>query len=142
MSKAYISAALRQKITLNAHNRCGYCQTQALVTGQPLQIDHITPESAGGSSDEANLWLACVPCNQRKGTSTHALDPISLQNVPLFNPAQQIWDEHFEWVENSTKMQGLTPTGRATIEALKLNRPLLVTSRKRWVMAGWHPPLE
>lgn len=30
--------------------------------------------------------------------------------------------------------------GRATVNALHLNRPLLVAARRAWVKAGWHPP--
>jgi len=39
-----------------------------------------------------------------------------------------------------TEIIGLTPCGRATISALKLNSNLAVTVRKNWVTAGWHPP--
>lgn len=140
MSKTYIPEALRQKIIERAGNRCGYCQTQAEVIGQPMQIDHIIPEAAGGETVEENLWLACVPCNQYKGISTTALDPQSGQTVPLFNPSTQVWNEHFYWSEDGTEVVGLTPTGRATIYALQLNRSLIVKTRKRWVIAGWHPP--
>ncbi len=142
MSKSYIPTALRQQVSERAKNRCGYCQTQAEVTGQPLQIDHIVPEAAGGKTEADNLWLACVSCNQRKAYRVHAADSQSGQLVPLFNPATEIWSDHFRWSQDSTKMVGLTATGRATIAALHLNRPLLVKSRKRWVLAGWHPPKE
>jgi hypothetical protein len=50
------------------------------------------------------------------------------------------WNEHFEWVENGTKLRGRTPTGRATVQALDLNDPTLVVTRDLWVVAGWHPP--
>lgn len=140
MSKTYVPETLRQEITERARNRCGYCQTQAEVIGQPMQIDHIIPETAGGQTVRGNLWLACVACNQRKSVRTNALDTQTGQTVLLFNPATQDWNEHFRWSDDGTEMVGLTPTGRATIEALQLNRSLLVKSRKRWVLAGWHPP--
>ncbi|MFH8490689.1 RNA-guided endonuclease IscB [Streptomyces longisporoflavus] len=44
---------------------CGYCG----ATGVPLNIDHIHPVSRGGSSRLSNLELACVPCNQAKGST-------------------------------------------------------------------------
>lgn len=44
------------------------------------------------------------------------------------------------WTDDSTHLTGRTSTGRATIEALRLNRPLVVRARQRWVSAGWHPP--
>jgi hypothetical protein len=52
----------------------------------------------------------------------------------------QPWIEHFMWNDNGTQIPGLTPVGRATVVALQLNRPLLVGARRRWVLAGWHPP--
>lgn len=142
MSKSYIPVALRQQIVERAKNCCGYCQTQAEVIGQPLQVDHIIPEAAGGKTEIANLWLACVPCNQRKAYRTHAHDPQSGQIAPLFNPATERWSSHFRWSEDGAEMIGLTATGRATIAALQLNRSLLAKSRKRWVAAGWHPPQD
>ena len=50
------------------------------------------------------------------------------------------WTEHFTWSENGTRIQGKTPTGRATVLALKMNNPTVVFARRRWVSAGWHPP--
>jgi len=46
--------------------RCAYCS----ATGVPLQIEHITPKSRGGSNRVSNLTLACEPCNRAKGTQT------------------------------------------------------------------------
>jgi hypothetical protein len=48
--------------------KCVYCQ-QANV---PLQIEHITPKSRGGSNRVSNLTLACEPCNLDKGNKTAA----------------------------------------------------------------------
>jgi hypothetical protein len=140
VSQTYIPTALRQTITDRARNRCGYCQVQAEVIGQDMQIDHIIPEAEGGETEEANLWLACVSCNQRKAVRTRVLDFQTGELVPLFNPVAQLWYDHFRWSEDGTEMVGLTPTGRATIDALQLNRNLLLKSRKRWVLAGFHPP--
>jgi hypothetical protein len=60
--------------------------------------------------------------------------------VRLFNPRRQRWLEHFTWTPEGDLVIGLTPTGRATIVALQLNRPTLVRARRLWVVAGWHPP--
>lgn len=55
MSKSYISKPLRQRISLQAQQRCGYCLTQESVVGTPMEIDHIIPESLGGETEETNL---------------------------------------------------------------------------------------
>ena len=106
----------------------------------PMTIEHIIPLVAGGTSDEENLWLSCPICNGHKGMQTHYPDPESKQIVPLFNPRQQIWSEHFAWSEEGTQVLGITETGRATVEALALNSELRVRSREIWVKAGYHPP--
>ena len=50
---------------------CAYCD----ATGVPLDIEHVRPRSRGGSDRMSNLVLACVPCNQAKGS--HARRTIS-----------------------------------------------------------------
>ena len=69
-----------------------------------------------------------------------AIDVETETAVRLFHPLQQRWADHFRWDESGIYMVGLTPVGRVTIAALKLNRPQLVESRGYWVLAGWHPP--
>ncbi|MFF5479008.1 RNA-guided endonuclease IscB [Streptomyces sp. NPDC012935] len=46
------------------NNACAYCD----ATGVPLNIEHLRPRSRGGSNRISNLVLACVPCNEAKGT--------------------------------------------------------------------------
>lgn len=140
MSRAHIPATVRDRVAEVARYRCGYCQTQQVVVGIPLQIEHIIPLAAGGTSDEDNLWLACSVCNNYKGTQTHAPDSETKEQVPLFNPRMQPWTDHFAWSDDGVEIIGLTPTGRATVPALKLDQPFMRRARRRWVLAGWHPP--
>lgn len=140
MTSFYISMPMRQYIAERARYRCGYCQTQEIVIGMPLQVEHIIPLAAGGTSDESNLWLACAPCNGYKRVQTHALDPETHKEVPLFNPCTQNWSEHFRWSEDGMYIIGVTSQGRATVVALKMNRPMICHARQRWVAVGWHPP--
>ena len=59
MSKAYIPVAVRRAVAAAAQHRCGYCLTQTLITGVAMQIDHIIPESRGGSSGNQIFgWFA------------------------------------------------------------------------------------
>ncbi len=52
------------------------------------------------------------------------------------------WSEHFEWSADKLLMVGITPTGRATVKALKLNRPEVVNLRRLTLLTGEHPPLD
>ena len=142
MSSAYISAALRRRITEAARHRCGYCLRTEELLGMFLTLDHIIPQAAGGPTTEENLWLACPSCNQFKGTQTHALDSQTGERAPLFNPRNQVWHEHFAWTENGTEILGKTPCGRATVIALRMNDMEIVVARRLWVSVGWWPPQD
>lgn len=142
MSKTYISKALRERVAEQAKHRCGYCLTQEEISGAPMEVDHIIPEAAGGKTEEENLWLACKMCNDYKGDRLVALDEQTGEIVTLFHPRQQRWKDHFAWSVQEDEIIGLTPTGRAKVAALNLNRFLLVRACRRWVAAGWHPPKE
>jgi hypothetical protein len=133
-------ARLRHIIANQAQHRCGYCQTQEVVSGIPLTLEHIVPKAKGGADVEANLWLSCRLCNETKGIQTEAVDPQTGVTAPLFNPRAQVWTEHFVWDEQGTHIIGVTPVGRATVSALDLNSELRVRARAIWVEAGRHPP--
>lgn len=140
MSRDYVPRGLRDLVARTARHRCGYCLTREAVVGTPMVIDHIVPESLGGPTEEANLWLACPLCNSHKGDRITVLDVNTGEIVRLFNPRQQTWVEHFAWTSEGDRIVGRTPIGRATVIALQLNRPSLVRARKAWVSVGWHPP--
>lgn len=57
---------VREYLLEKWHRTCAYCQK----TGVPLQIEHIIAKARGGSDRVSNLTLACVSCNQKKGTQT------------------------------------------------------------------------
>ncbi|MBC6473749.1 MAG: hypothetical protein GDA48_13800 [Hormoscilla sp. GM102CHS1] len=69
-------------------------------------------------------------------------DPQTGEEIALFNPRKQNWTEHFNWSEDLIQLIGQTPCGRATIEALALNRPGVVNLRQLLLLAGLHPPDE
>ncbi len=142
MSRTYIPKALRDSVSVAARHRCGYCLSAEAIVGMPMEFDHLIPEALGGLTVEDNLWLACSLCNDHKNDRIAALDPITGELVRLFNPRQQVWKEHFSWSQEGDQIIGLTPSGRATVVALNLNRPILVLARRAWVSVGWHPPLD
>jgi hypothetical protein len=142
MRKAHVPASVRRSIAEQARHRCGYCLTPEALSGAAMEVEHILPEAMGGETVEENLWLSCRRCNGSKGARTHAMDPVTADAVPLYNPRTQPWPDHFEWSPDGTHILGKTLTGRATIEALRMNDPLIVAARERWVRGGWWPPEE
>ena len=140
MTSVYIPRALRRRVAEQARYRCGYCLSREEIIGMPLEIDHLIPRSKGGPTNEENLWLCCSFCNEYKGSRIVAENPESGHSVRLFNPRRQNWSDHFSWSRDGVLIIGSTATGRATVEALRLNRPHLIRARRAWVRVGWHPP--
>ena len=135
-----ISDELRDRIRTQARDRCGYCQSSQRYVFGPLEIDHLSPASRGGTDDEENLWLAWRMCNGFKSDHTQGHDPLTGEEVPLFNPRNEQWGKHFVWSEDGSQVIGITPYGRATVVTLQLNNVIAVMVRREWVAAGWHPP--
>lgn len=59
---------VREYVLEKWHRTCAYCG----VEGVRLEVEHIVPKIRGGSDRAGNLTLACVPCNQKKGSQTAA----------------------------------------------------------------------
>jgi HNH endonuclease len=141
MPREYLSAEVEQRVRAAARHRCGYCLSPQRLVMARLEIEHIIPIARGGTSDESNLWLSCPLCNRAKGDRIAAMDPDTRAEVSLFDPRTQRWSEHFRWTADGLRVNGLTPTGRATVAALHLaDDPDAITVRGFWVLAGWHPP--
>lgn len=139
-SRKKIPDRIRRQVAERADHRCNYCRSPERA-GVPMVMDHIIPLAAGGSSDIENLCLACYRCNEFKGAKLTALDPLTDNDVPLFNPNLQSWPDHFAWSKDGLHAVGLTACGRATVEALHLNAERLSQARQIWILVGLHPPL-
>ncbi len=59
---------VREYLLEKWQRKCAYCEAKDV----PLEIEHITPKSKGGSNRVSNLTLACHECNQKKGNQTAA----------------------------------------------------------------------
>lgn len=140
MSKTRVGRRLRDQVLADAGGRCGYCRSSEEITGSALEIEHLIPEALGGPTQRDNLWASRRQCNALKHDRVDGIDSMTARMAPLFNPRLERWVDHFEWRDAGAIIAGRTPTGRATVAALDLNRPLLVRARRRWVQAGWHPP--
>lgn len=115
-----MTEAIREMVRQRAGHRCEYCRLhQDHSPLAALHIEHIRPRKHGGADDPANLCLACIDCNLRKGTNLTGIDPESGAVTLLFHPRTQRWEEHFELL--GIHVMGKTATGRATIETLALN---------------------
>jgi hypothetical protein len=135
-----LPAAVRRRVRERAGGLCEYCLTFSDLTGHAFTVDHIIPQSRRGTSELDNLCLCCFWCNDYKQARTEGHDPRTGRPAPLFNPRRDAWDDHFRWSPTFTRIIGRTATGRATVQALRLNRPNLVRARRFWAKHDLHPP--
>jgi hypothetical protein len=140
--KVYIPNSLRVTIATDFQKRCAYCQSPQDLIGSLFEIDHIIPVSKGGDTTRDNLCWCCLLCNRYKHNQTNAKDPLTLKSVLLFHPRRQKWTRHFTWNEKLTHIIARTRSGRATIEAMKLNNDIIVPMRQIWVTIGRHPAIQ
>jgi 5-methylcytosine-specific restriction endonuclease McrA len=140
MPEKRVTARQRQIVAERARHCCEYCRSQVRFATQLFSVEHIQPRSRGGKTTLDNLALACQGCNGHKYTKTEGNDPVTAEMVPLYNPRQQHWDDHFRWNEDFSLIVGISPVGRATVEILKLNRENLINLRQVLYAMGEHPP--
>ena len=131
---------LREFVFNRANGLCEYCKSPANISPQAFAIEHIIPISKDGKTIPENLALSCQGCNNYKYNKTTAIDWISNEKVILFNPRKHKWNVHFAWSNELIELIGLTAIGRATIDALKLNRNELQNLRHLLATARKHPP--
>ena len=131
--------AIKRLVAQRAGFCCEYCLSQEAYSTERFSVEHIIPRAAGGTDNPENLAMSCQGCNNRKAIAVECLDPLTLLWVPLYGPRRHRWDEHFAWIEESVFVVGLTPTGRATVDRLQLNRLGVVNLRQVLRLAGKHP---
>jgi hypothetical protein len=139
-----VSPATRRLVRERARRRCEYCHADERWQFVRFTLDHVLPQSAGGSDEVDNLALACRNCNERRGNRLEGRDPETQAVVSLFNPRRDLWAEHFAWDATRLRIVGRTPRGRATVEILDLNDDrhdgTVIRIRARDVSDGYHPP--
>ena len=140
MARAYIPVNLKRLVIDRSQNNCEYCKFPMQFSLDSMEIDHIFPVSRGGKTIAENLAFACHGCNQYKRNCCEGFDSVSMAEVPLYNPREMVWKDHFSWSEDMTLVIGRTPTGRVSVDLLKLNRSGAVNLRRGLTVSGDHPP--
>ncbi|WP_437311028.1 HNH endonuclease [Sorangium sp. So ce388] len=138
MSRDSVPAALQRRVRDRSADRCEYCRLSQAGQEATFHVDHIQPRHEGGLTTVENLALACVSCSLRKGARTHGKDPATGDPASLFHPRWARWEDHFD-VTGELLIAGKTPTGRATVELLRMNRPLVVEIRREEALRGRFP---
>jgi HNH endonuclease len=129
----------RDFVAHRARGCCEYCQILHDFTPDTFELEHIIPLIENGTNALSNIAFSCGGCNNRKSFKTFAIDPISGENVRLFNPRIDNWTRHFGWQNDYSIVEGITAIGRVTVEQLALNRHGLINLRKALFAFGVHP---
>lgn len=132
-----METALQQAVRNRAKHRCEYCRFPEAFAEAPFHVDHVIARQHGGGHELENRALACCFCNRFKGPNLSGVDPASGQVARLFDPRENNWAEHFGW--NGPQLVGRTAIGRATIQALRLNRTDAVAVRQLMIQEGKYP---
>jgi len=140
--RSKIPQVMQEQVRQRANFLCEYCHASERWQYVQFTVDHFMPITLGGADDIDNLALACFHCNRRKSNHLTAVDPLSARETALFNPRRDRWQDHFIWSVDGLMMLGLTPTGRATVEALLLNRDRIMNIRAADRDIGRHPPVD
>ena len=140
MANDPIPPKLRAAVIKRARGLCEYCRSRSSHSPGPFVVDHIIPKVRGGKTTLGNLALACSGCNGRKHAKVNGTDPLTGKSARLFHPRRQPWPDHFAWSGDDKLIIGLTAIGRATVEALQLNREELINLRAAFRILKLHPP--
>jgi 5-methylcytosine-specific restriction endonuclease McrA len=103
-----VNEATRKLVRERAKYLCEYCHSSEDASAAQFAIDHIIPQSLGGSDEPDNLALACQRCNGYRYNFTTGIDPQTQKIIPLFNPRQQNWSDHFIWTVDGLRITGIT----------------------------------
>lgn len=115
------------------------------------QLNHAAGERSltqAEAAQQGHCWMritspCCVAPRRWRSWPNEAMkSPIAPRSRPAPMTSLSIPRALREQVKQraDTRIIGITPCGRATVEALRLNHLLAVSARTVWARSGYHPP--
>jgi putative hemolysin len=130
-----MDAGTRRQVRQRAGERCEYCRLPDSADEWPFHVDHIIARVHGGTNDLSNLSWSCTQCNLHKSSNIASVDAESGHRVDLFHPRSDVWSDHFV-IQSDGRIDGLTPTGRATARLLDMNGSPQLELRRELIDLG------
>jgi hypothetical protein len=137
MSITYVNVELRQLVQTRAEQLCEYCLIAEEDTCLGCEVDHVISEKHGGPTSEQNLAMACVFCNQAKGSDVGSIFWDTGTFVRFFNPRVDRWSEHFHL--KGYRIETLTEIGAVTARILQFNTIERLLERQALALANRYP---
>ena len=132
-----MSPLRRERVELRARYSCEYCHAPMRICAYTFHVEHCVPRSRGGADADDNLAQSGAQCNLKKGGQIAAADRVTCQQAALFNPRRERWAEHFRL--RGSRVEGLTPVGRATVILLDMDSAMRQEARAAWRATGLWP---
>ena len=129
-----MDGATRTLVRERAIRRCEYCHIPDRALALPFHVEHIVASVHRLDDSPSNLAWACPRCNLRKGPSLSTIDPLTGNDIDLFNPRTMEWQIHFAIREG--RVFGLTAEGRGTALLLDMNNEKRVQHRQKLIEHG------
>lgn len=123
--------AFRSYVREDFSHRCAYCLLAELWAAgeENFELDHFRPKHLfpNQEKDFYNLYYACHVCNLNKRASWPPPD-LEAMGVSFADLCKDEFATHFISTEDGA-WNGVTESGRYTVDILRLNREQLVTVR-------------
>jgi hypothetical protein len=129
-----MDAGTRRLVCARAGERCEYCHLRQMHSELLHHVEHIVAKQHGGLDDAGNLALACHRCNLHKGPNLTGIDPVTGEVANLFHPRRDRWADHFSF--QGPYIEGLTSSGRATVQVLGINDARRLELREELLALG------
>jgi hypothetical protein len=120
------------------NRQCAYCLLAEILAGgeENFELDHFRPKSLFPNrlNDFYNIYYACHPCNQIK---KDAWPPAALEarRIGFVDLCKDDFATHFQ-INADGRWEGITESGRYTIDILRLNRRHLTILRQLLAQLG------
>jgi hypothetical protein len=125
-------ASFRPYVREDFRRQCAYCLVGVLLAAgvENFELDLFRPKKAFPQlkEDFYNLYYACHPCNRIKWDSWPPPD-LEARGISFVDLCTDEFAMHFRSLADGT-WDGLTESGKYTIEMLRLNREHLVEARR------------
>lgn len=125
----------KEQIARDCHHQCVYCTIHETEFGgvANFQIDHYRPRSRFTDLTDRiiNLFYSCGICNRFKSDYWGDEPDVAGTVAAIPDPATHDHGIHFRVLQGQWLVEGTTVSGIFTVERLYLNRPQLITQRRR-----------